>query len=409
MNWKLLILALVLVQFLYDLVLTFIKIRSTNNPIPANVADLYDADTYARWKEYRKEHGRSSLIFTVISFAVNMLLLSLNVYAAFAGLFPDGFFWQLFAVLLLDTLVNIPVMVVRNYITDMIIEEKYGFNRTTVKTFVIDQIRSILLSFGIMLGLVTAMAGLYTGLGDWVLLVFVGLTFVIILGIIFLNPVISRMSNKFVPLEEGSLRDRLQELLTKHGYKVRAIEVMDGSKRSTKANAYFTGFGKMKTIVLYDTMLNTLTEDEICAVFAHELGHGLHKDVLKHQVFTVFQLFILTFVMWLAIKLEGIHLAFGFTEMNYGFAYCILSVCMGILSPLLAMVLNAYSCFCEYRADRMAVQEGYGKDLVTGLKKLNADSFGHPAPSKAQVVLEYNHPPLSERIAAIEKAQMKMK
>ena len=370
MNWKLLILALVLIHFLYDLVLTFIKIRSTNNPIPANVADMYDAETYARWKEYRKEYSRLSLTFIVINFAVDMALLVFNVYAAFAGLFPDGFFWQLFAVILLEYLVGIPSHVIENYISDMVIEEKYGFNRTTLKTFIIDQIRSFLLTFGIMLGLVTAMAGLYKGLGDWVLLLFVGVMFALFIGIAFLHPIFSRMSNKFVPLEDGTLKDRLQELLTKYGYKVRAIEVMDGSKRSTKANAYFTGFGKMKTIVLYDTMLNTMTEDEICATFAHELGHGVHKDVLKGQIWIVVKLFIWTLIMWLVIKMDGIHLAFGFAEVNYGFAYCMLGVVWGMLSPLTSMGFNAYDCFCEYRADRMAVQEGYGKDLITGLKKL---------------------------------------
>lgn len=409
MNWKALILALVVVRLVYDMVLSFIKIRSTSNPMPQNVADLYDADTYVRWKEYRKEHGRLGIIFTVLAFAVNMVLLALNVYAAFAKLFPANFFCQLLAVLLLDTLVGIPFHIVQSYIDNMIIEEKYGFNRTTVKTFVIDQIRSVLLNLLLSVALVTALAGMYMGLGDWVILVFAGAMFLVGLGVIFLNPIFSRIGNKFVPLENGELKDRLQALLNKHGYKVRAIEVMDGSRRSTRSNAYFTGFGKMKTIVLYDNMLNSLTEDEICAVFAHELGHGLHKDVLKLQILNIVNLFIMSLVMWLAVKLVGIHTAFGFGLMNYGFAYIIAGVLLAIITPLEEMVINAYMRRCEYRADRMAVEEGYGDQLIEGLKKLNTEGFGHLAPSKVQVVLEYNHPPLSERITAIETTQKKMK
>ena len=407
MNWKLFILALVVVRFAYDMVLSFIKIRSTGNPMPQNVADLYDAQTYTRWKAYRKEHGRLSVIFTVLTFAVNMVLLVLNVYAAFAQLFPDNFFCQLLAVLLLDTLVAIPFNVIQSYIDNMVIEEKYGFNRTTVKTFTIDQIRSILLNLILAVALVTALGGMYMGLGDWVILVFAGAMFLVMLGVIFLYPFFSRLGNKFVPLEDGALKDRLQALLTKHGYQVRAIEVMDGSRRTTRSNAYFTGFGKTKTIVLYDNILNSLTEDEICAVFAHELGHGVHKDVLKSQNLSIGNLFIMSLVMWLSVKLVGIHTAFGFGMLNYGFAYIIAGAILSIISPLEEMGINAYMRRCEYRADRMAVEEGYGDQLISGLKKLNTEGFGHLSPSKVQVVLEYNHPPLSERIVAIEKYNKK--
>lgn len=407
MNWKLFILALVVVRFAYDMVLSFIKIRSTGNPMPQNVADLYDAQTYTRWKAYRKEHGRLSVIFTVLTFAVNMVLLVLNVYAAFAQLFPDNFFCQLLAVLLLDTLVAIPFNVIQSYIDNMVIEEKYGFNRTTMKTFTIDQIRSILLNLILAVALVTALGGMYMGLGDWVILVFAGAMFLVMLGVIFLYPFFSRLGNKFVPLEDGALKDRLQALLTKHGYQVRAIEVMDGSRRTTRSNAYFTGFGKTKTIVLYDNILNSLTEDEICAVFAHELGHGVHKDVLKSQILSIGNLFIMSLVMWLSVKLVGIHTAFGFGMLNYGFAYIIAGAILSIISPLEEMGINAYMRRCEYRADRMAVEEGYGDQLISGLKKLNTEGFGHLSPSKVQVVLEYNHPPLSERIVAIEKYNKK--
>ena len=225
----------------------------------------------------------------------------------------------------------------------------------------------------------------------------------------FLYPIFSRIGNKFTPLEEGELKDNLMNLLTKHGYKVKAIEVMDASRRTTKLNAYFTGFGKMKTIVLFDNLINAMSTDEICAVFAHELGHGLYKDVTKRQVLNFFNMLLMGTAAYVAVSFEEIHTAFGFAEVNYGFGYLIMSIGLGIIMPLTGIVMNAYSRFAEYRADRQSVAEGYGPAMITALKKLARENFAHLAPSKINVVLEYSHPPLSERIAAVEKEIKKIK
>ena len=219
----------------------------------------------------------------------------------------------------------------------------------------------------------------------------------------FLYPILSRVGNKFTPLEEGELKDKLMELLTKHGYQVKAIEVMDASRRTTKLNAYFTGFGKLKTIVLYDNLVNAMSTEEICSVFAHELGHGLYKDVLKQQIMNFGNLLITAVVVWLTVCDPALHTAFGFEGINYGFAYILTGIGLGLIQPLTGMLTNAYSRFAEYRADRQAVREGYGCAMVTALKKLAKENFAHLAPSKLLVVLEYSHPPLSQRIAALEK------
>jgi len=193
-------------------------------------------------------------------------------------------------------------------------------------------------------------------------------------------------------------------LLTKHGYQVKAIEVMDASRRTTKLNAYFTGFGKMKTIVLYDNLVNAMSTEEICAVFAHELGHGLHKDVLKQQILNLGNLLLMAVVVWLAVRYPQLHTAFGFAEVNYGFGYILLGFGLGIVQPLTGLVTNAYSRMAEYRADRQAVKEGYGPAMVTALKKLAKENFSHLSPSPLFVVLEYSHPPLHRRIEEVEKA-----
>ncbi len=403
MEWKLLILAMLTLVAIYRVVLNIVQYRSANNVTPKNVADVYDEETYRRWKEYSAENCRLSIVNSIVSYVLMLVLLCTNAYSAFASLFPEGMFWQLFAVLLLDTVVNSLADVVFQYIDTMVIEQKYGFNRTTKKTFVVDRIRSFILAMLLSVVIVCILAALHTLMGDWVVILFTAAIFILTLVISFLYPVFSRLGNKFVPLEEGELKERLMDLLTKHGYQVKAIEVMDASRRTTKLNAYFTGFGKLKTIVLYDNLVNAMSVDEICAVFSHELGHGLHKDVLKRQIMNLGNLLLMAVLVWTAVKVPELHAAFGFEKVNYGFAYIVLGVVLGLAQPLTGMLMNAYSRYAEYRADRQAVKEGYGAALVSGLKMLAKENFSHLAPSKLLVVLEYSHPPLSERIEAIEK------
>ena len=403
MNWKWIILLLVALESAFRLLLNVAEHRSAKNPIPANVADVYDAETYQRWKSYQAEKSRLSIVSTAVFFVVMVALLATDAYAAFAALLPQGTFWQLLWVVLLDTLVSTVVGVGIHYVDTMIIEQKYGFNRSTMKTFVTDQIRDLIIELLVGVALCGVLAAIHIAMGDWVILLMAGVIFAVVMIISFLYPYLSRIGNKFVPLEEGELKDRLMGLMEKHGYQVRAIEVMDASRRTTKLNAYFTGFGKLKTIVLYDNLVNAMTTDEICAVFAHELGHGIHKDVLKQQIMNAGNMLLMGLMIWLAVREPAMHTAFGFTEVNYGFAYILLGMFLGLVQPLTGMVMNAYSRFAEYRADRQAVEEGYGPALIGGLKKLAKENFAHLAPSKLLVMLEYSHPPLSQRIEAVEK------
>ncbi len=405
---KIIVILLLILGCAFKTVLNLVKSRSANNPIPGSVSDVYDSQTYLKWKKYSEENCKLNTVFTLISGAATLALLCTDAYSAFAALFPDGFFMQLLAVVILESVVSTVIGVFESYFSVMVIEQKYGFNRTSTKTFVIDRIRSTLLGFGLTLGLVCLLAGLHIAMGDYLIILFAATLFVISLFISFLYPVFSRMGNKFTPLEDGELKDRLMALLTKHGYKVKSISVMDASRRTTKLNAYFTGFGKMKTIVLYDNLVNAMDTDEICAVFAHELGHGIHKDVLKMQTMNIFNLLIMAVIAWISISVIGLHSAFGFDGINYGFAYILMSIALEIISPVTGMLMNSYSRHAEYRADKQAFLEGYGASLITALKKLARENFAHLAPSKLNVVMEYSHPPLASRIESIQ-AQEKNK
>ncbi len=404
MNWKVLVLVLLTAVEAWELLLTVIHMRSAANPIPANVADVYDGETYPRWRAYHGEKARFRIVTSLVSWGITLLLLVFNAHAAFAGLFPrDNPYLQVLAVLLLIALSEL-LMLPFTWHGTMVIEEKYGFNKTTPRTFWADQVREFLVSLALMCFLGYGIMGLRHVLNDWLQLgLFVLAAMGMILFFSFLFPLFTRIFNKFTPLEEGELRGRLTGLLEKHGYRVRDIKVMDASRRTTKSNAYFTGFGKLKTIVLYDTLVAAMTPEEICAVFAHELGHGLHRDVMKNQLLALVRIGLLIVLAWLTLRPEGLFEAFGFPGINDGFALLlILSVEFPLLSPLLGLLTNGLSRRAEYRADAFAVEEGYGAALVSALKKLARQNYADLAPSPLLVKLEYSHPTMSQRIAAIE-------
>ena len=400
---KLAVIIISLIGGLYGIVLNIVQHRSASNPTPENLKDVYDDETYAKWKKYEAEHSRFSILSSTVTGIFMLALLATDAYSAVAALFPAGDHAGLISVIVFATLVTTVFEIIESYVTNMVIEQKYGFNKTTTKTFVADRIRSFLLNLLISTLICYVILGSYSLVGVWMIPIFAGAMFCFSLLISFLYPILSRIGNKFTPLEEGELRESLESLLTKHGYKVKAIEVMDASKRTTKLNAYFTGFGKLKTIVLYDNLVNSMTPDEICAVFAHELGHGLYKDVQKLQLINLVNMALMGTVAYLAVSIPELHNAFGFDGVNYGFAYLLMGSGLGIVQPFMSLIINGRSRFGEYRADRQAVSEGYGEAMISALKKLARENFAHLSPSKINVILEYTHPPLAERIAAVEK------
>ena len=403
MYGKIIVILLALLGASFPILLNVFKRKSAKNEIPDNVRDVYDGESYAKWRSYHAEHSRLDLISGIVTLIVTVALLATNCFSAFASLFPDVFAWQIISVLLLDTLVSQVIGTVFSYISTMKIEQKYGFNKSTVKTFVMDKIRELILSLIFAFAIAFLLAELHTWLGDALIILLVVVLFLFSLLISFLYPVLSRIGNKFTPLEDGELRTKLMDLLTSHGYRVRDIKVMDASRRTTKLNAYITGLGVSKTIVLFDNLVKVMTTEEICAVFAHELGHGLHKDVLKSQVMNVGNFLLMAVAAWISVRELALHQAFGFEELNYGFAYVLMGVFLSLVQPLTSLLINFYSRKAEYRADAQAVSEGYGEAMVNALKKLAKENFSELAPTRISVLLEYSHPPLSDRIRAVEE------
>ena len=403
MDFKLTAMIVMTVVFLYGIFLEELRRRSAFNPVPDNVKDVYDEESYLTWRRYHGEKVRWGMISKAVSFAVEMLLIGTDAYAHFASLFPDTDFMRLFGVLLLSAVGGLAALPLEYHDT-MVIEEKYGFNRTTKKTFALDRVKGFVIGLGLITLVAWLLMVIHKALGDYMIPVFAGAMTVLLLGFTFLYPVFSRIFNKFTPLEDGELKEKLVSLMDRHGYTVRAIQVMDASRRTNKSNAYFTGFGKMKTIVLYDTLVETMDTDEICAVFAHEMGHGLNRDTLKNQILSFIQMLILGTLALLTLRSPAVFRAFGFDRVNYGFAVILItSVEYALIAPLMGLAAAWFSRRAEYRADAQAAKEGYADALVSGLKKLSRANFANLAPDPLLVKLEYSHPTLSQRIAALDK------
>ena len=403
MNYKFIALFVMALTFLFQTYMEWLEMKSADRPLPDNVKDIYDAEAYGKWLQYHKEKTRLSLLRHLISYLFLFILIGGNVYALIVnGLSLTGDYPAAIGVLAADMLLCLLYTIPFEYVDSMMIEQKYGFNRMTKKTFVIDQIKSFMINLVLTCGLCCLFILIHKALGNWLLLVFSAVMFLLILLIAFLFPVFSKIFNHFEPLPEGGLRERLCKLLEENGCTVREIKVMDGSKRSSKANAYFGGFGKMKTIVLYDTLLEQMSEDEIVAVFAHEMGHNKHKDTLKAQLMNIVNIVLMVLVAWALVSVPAMYPDFGFTGLNYGFAFMLLSsVCLAFMSPFVGLFSSVLSRRFEYQADRFAAENGYGQALISALKVLARNSFICLSPHPLLVKLTYNHPTVSQRIEAL--------
>lgn len=405
MNLKVIALIALGVLFVFHTWLEILSSSAAKREIPENVRDIYDAEEYKKWLDYDREKNRLSFIRHIASYAVMFLVIGFDLYANILKLFgaSEDMYRNGMLVLLADIVIGLIYAIPISYINTMKIEQKYGFNRTTNKTFVIDQIKDLIIGVIINCGLCALFIAVHQALGNWMLLVFTGIMLLIVLVMVFISPLMAKIYNKLDPLEEGELRTRLTLLLESNGCTVRDIKVADASKRSSKANAYFTGFGKSKTIVLFDTLLEQMTDDEIVAVFAHEMGHNKHKDTLVMYALNMINIVTFVVLAWALVSVEGIYTWFGFDGINYGFAFILLfSVCMPFISPFTGLLSNYMIRSREYAADRFAAENGYGEALISGLKKLTKNSFACLSPHPLIVKLMYSHPTLSQRITALE-------
>ena len=343
----------------------------------------------------------------------------LSLYLVFCGFYPALIerIWTwtdnpFFAALLFLVLGGIPgalLSIPFALYSEFGIEKHFGFSNMTIRMWIADEIKGFFVNLLILTPLLLAMIALFKYTAGWWWLLLGCVYLVFSLGISIIYPIfIAPIFNKFTPLEDGELKSRLEELLKKCGFKASGLFVMDASRRSGHSNAYFTGFGKSKRVVLYDTLIKQLTIDEIEAVLGHELGHYKHHHILKKMLFMIPAIFASLFVISLLVNLPLLYKGFGFVSGEV-VPYQMMFIGIFLLSPvfgdwgiLLSPIMNSLSRHDEFQADAFAKEIcGTGEPLCTALVKLNKENLSEIQVPKIYSVFNYSHPPLLERIKAL--------
>ena len=406
-NWLYLIIGLVIFNYLFSTVLDFINGKNWRTEIPPVMKDFYPEDKYLKAKNYSKEKGKVSLISSTLSTLITLLFLVYDGYGwldNFISLYSDiqflksGIFFLL--LFILSDFISIPFSCYNTFV----IEEKYGFNKTTVKTFVLDKIKGYLLTLiigGILLfGAIYIVSLLENGFWVWLWL---SLSVIMLLVNMFYADLIVPIFNKLTPLEAGSLREKIESYSKKVGYSLKNIYIIDGSKRSSKANAFFSGLGPRKTIALYDTLVEKHSEEELVAVLAHEVGHYKKKHVFTSLFLTVSQLGLMCFLLELCLKVGEISQALGGKEMVFHLGLVAFGILYSPIGTILSILMNINSRKNEFEADNYAKTTYSGPALELALKKLSADSLSNLYPHPFYTFIHYSHPPLLKRLSALNE------
>lgn len=396
------IIAIVIADYLLDRYLEFLNSKYRNITLPEELKGVYDEERYKKSQNYEAENQRFSfytssfnLIFIVIFLLFEGFAFVNNIANSVTTnhlLVPLVFFGILF--LALD-IVNIPFSIYSTFI----IEEKYGFNKTTPKTFILDKIKGYLLTAILGGGILLLIVWFYQQTGNKFWLYAWGIVILFSLFItMFYTYLILPLFNKLIPLEEGDLKSKIFNFSEKIGFRLKDIFVMDGSKRSTKANAFFSGLGKKKRIVLFDTLINELKNNEILAVLAHEIGHYKKKHTLVNFVISVVQTGLTLFILSLLIDNPLLSNALGIQEPNFHISLIAFSLLYSPISTLLGIGTNYISRKNEYTADEFAKQNGLGTSLIEALKKLSSKNLSNLTPHPLYVFINYSHPTLLQRV-----------
>ncbi len=406
--WKIIFLVSLLTRFVWDLTLHFLSNKQVGKPLPKSVQGIYNDEEYDKWRRYKNKQDKLGLASSVIALAINIVLFCTNIVSVIYNFMPGGVMLKailfFLSVGLVETLISLPL----EYIFNFKIEAEFGFNKITPKTFIADAIKNYLIGNVLNVIIFGLILVAYNVLGPYFgIIAFLGLALIMILISTF-SSAFSKIFNKFTPLEEGELRTNLSKMFEDAGYKLKDIYVMDASKRTTKANAYCGGIGKMKQIVLYDNLVNNYSAGEITAVFAHELAHFKNKDTTKMTFFNMLNFLPMMVMATVMMLVPEIAQSFGFDGANIFFAFYVsFGAVLSMVTQLIMIPFNAMSCHFERRADSFAAELGYGDELISALRKLVKDSLSNMNPHPVVVKLTYNHPPLHERIELIESKKNK--
>lgn len=402
-----LIVLIIMVSYLLERILDLLNSNYWSDTLPKELGDVYDAKKYKKSQQYKRINEKFSLLTSTFSFLVVVSMLFFHVFGYFdtvARGITDNPIWigLLFfgMVMFASDLINTPFSLYDTFV----IEEKFGFNKTTLRTFVFDKVKGWLLMAAVgggLLALITWFYGLtqqYFWLYAWG-----AMTLFTIFISMFYSTLIVPLFNKQTPLEDGELKQAISEFSKKAGFQLQNVFVIDGSKRSTKANAYFTGLGSKKRIVLYDTLIDDLSTQEIVAVLAHEIGHYKHKHTMSAILIGIVQTGAMLWLFSLFTVNPRLSEALGAREQGFHMALMAFGVIYSPFSTIIGMFMNMLSRKNEYQADNFAKKYELEEPLISGLKKLSRNNLSNLTPHPAYVFFHYSHPTLIQRIQSLKK------
>ncbi|MFK7780610.1 MAG: M48 family metallopeptidase [Candidatus Gracilibacteria bacterium] len=405
------ILGLFIFEFLFSKILSYLNTLNWSTSLPKELKAIYDAKKYKKSMKYEKDKYDFGNISGMFSFLIMYFVL---VFGLFGGLYDfvsiytsneilrTLYFFGI--IVLIQTIIGLPF----SYYSTFVIEEKFGFNKMTKKIFFIDIFKSLLLS-GIIGGLLLALITwfyLKTGANFW-LYTWGLVTFFSVFMMMFYSSLIVPIFNKQTPLKKGSLRSAIEKFATSVGFKLDNIYVIDGSKRSSKANAYFSGFGPKKRIVLYDTLINDLTDSELVGVLAHEIGHYKRKHTIKMLALGVIQTGLMLYILGLALDMPAISHALGSTTSSFAVGMVAFGILYTPISIFFGLIGNICSRKNEYEADEFAGINHDPKKLKNALIKLSRNNLSNLRPHPLFEFFNYSHPTVLKRLKFLDNIKKK--
>lgn len=401
------LITILLIKFVIDSVLNHLNAKHFNDTLPNDVSDVYEINEYQKSQTYKRTNHNFSKITSLFSLITTLLFFFFNGFSIVDEI-ARGFSNNIIIITLIffgiiivgSDIISIPFSLYKTFV----IEEKFGFNKTTKKIFFLDKIKGLLMTIilgGSILSIITwfyEFTGNYFWIYSWLLIS----SFSVFLNM-FYSKLIVPLFNKQTILEEGDLKNDIIKYVNSVGFKAHDIYVLNGSKRSTKANAYFSGFGNQKRITLYDTLINDLENDEIVAVLAHEVGHYKRKHIFYNLTLSIILTGFALFVLSLFIKTPVLSLALGVSLPSFHIGLIAFGILYSPVSQILGIFMNYMSRKFEYQADNYAKNTFSALPLISSLKKLSKNSLSNLTPHYLYVFFHFSHPTLLERIKNLKK------
>jgi STE24 endopeptidase len=403
------ILIITIVGFVFDQWINYLNTTTRSNVLPDALKGYYDEVTYSKQQDYERTTYRFGLVSDILSFLV---ILAVLLFGGFAWLdnivisYTGSAILQailFFGILAFATdLLSIPLDVYHTFV----IEERFGFNNTTPRTFVMDKLKGWLLGAVIGGGILTLVVFIYVKTGSWFwVLAWAFISLFTLFISYFYTTLLVPVFNKLTPLPAGELRDSIEKAATLAGFSLKDISIMDGSKRSSRGNAYFSGFGRKKSIVLFDTLVNEHSVDGLTAVLAHEIGHYKMKHVLKGLVSGILQTGVLFFLLSLLLKSPLPSFSLGASAPSFHMSVVAFGILYSPVSMVLGIFFNVISRKHEYEADRFAIGLSQPGALQEALKKLSVKNLANLTPHPWYVFIHYSHPTLLQRLEALSEVE----